>query len=281
MVSESILYVATMVVSVAICAIVFILQMQSEPRMKVSNRDSSFRRFLMKNNIRALDYDTTNAFLKSNGLLDAYSFMNPLSYTLCRIFFGGILTGIGYYAATSFEFKYPWMSLILLPVGFLLGNKIVLQMNRSDNDKMLPDIRRIYDTMRLQAKAGMFLTESLMEAYRVVRYKRLKKALLELNGSLYMTNQIVEGIDEFAGKFNNEYINMLCITIKQAEQSGQSVKVLNDISNQLVAVEKQVQKKEESALERKLLIVQLLVFGTILCITIVMLAEVLTSSLNF
>lgn len=275
------LQIATWVVSVCICVIVFVLQIQDDRQVEVVKKESKIMGFLKKSNIRALDYDATNVFLKRNGLLEAYSFMNPFSYTLCRLFFGVVLTAIMYFVLVSFEFEYPLVSLLLLPCGFWLSNKIVLWMNSIDNDEMLADIRRLYDTLRLQAKAGMYLTESLMEAYRVVSTKRLKKALLELNANISMNHQIIDGIDEFASKFNNEYINMLCITIKQAEKSGQSVKILNDISSQLVSVEKQMHKKEEKSLEHKLLIMLLMLFGTIILITIAMFAEVLSTSMKF
>ena len=71
--------------------------------------------------------------------------------------------------------------------------------------------------------------------------------------------------------------------IRQNGMWGQDkmAKILEDVSSQLVSVQKQINKKEESSLARKLLGVQLLVFATIIIITVIMLIDTLSSTLQF
>ena len=274
------LEISTLIISVVICLFVFWLGIKEHDEV-IKTTSSRISLFFTKSNIRAFNYEATKKMLEKNGVTETFAFINPVNYQICRVILGIVLVVLGSELLRMLGFPYPLAAVLFLPLGFPLGNAIVKWMNQIDNDEMLPDIRKIYDTLKIQSKAGMFLTESLMEVYRVVTHKRLKKALLELNGQLYVKNQIVEAINTFNGKFNNEYIDMLCVTIKQAEQSGQSVRVLNDISNQLVAVQKQIHKKEEDSLNRRLLVVQMMIFVSIIMITITMLIYVLASSLKF
>lgn len=274
------LEISTLILSVVICLFVFLLGIKEHDEV-IKTTSSRISLFFTKSNIRAFNYEATKEMLEKNGVTETFGFINPINYQICRVILGIVLVVLGSELLRMLGFPYPLAAVLLLPLGFPLGNAIVKWMNQIDNDEMLPDIRKIYDTLKIQSKAGMFLTESLMEVYRVVTHKRLKKALLELNGQLYVKNQIVEAINTFNGKFNNEYIDMLCVTIKQAEQSGQSVRVLNDISNQLVAVQKQIHKKEEDSLNRRLLVAQMMIFVSIMMIVLTMLISVLASSLKF
>ena len=55
---------------------------------------------------------------------------------------------------------------------------------------MMPDIKVIYDTLRIQTKAGVFINEALGQCYLKVRNERLKEALLILNGKLIRDKDI-------------------------------------------------------------------------------------------
>lgn len=271
------LFVTALVISI----LAFILGCWEREEPTSRKKISRLSTFLKKSNIKAFNYDTTEELLKKNGIMDKLPFINPNNYQICRILMGVILGLLGNVLLKELDFSQPWLAFLLIPVGFPFTDRIVKELNEQDNEKMLPDIRKIYNTLKIQSKAGMYLTESLLEIYRVVTNKRLKKALLELNGNLYIKNQITEAIDDFNSKFNNDYIDMMCTTITQAEQSGQSVKILNDISGQLVAVQKQMHKKEENRLEGKLVILQLLLAITIILIIVIILYSVLMTSINF
>lgn len=45
---------------------------------------------------------------------------------------------------------------------------------------MLNDIRLIYDTLKIQSKSGVYITDILSECQLLVQMPRLKKALMEL-----------------------------------------------------------------------------------------------------
>ena len=276
-----IVQIGILVTALVIATMVFLLGCREKQVLSGSKKQSRLSLILKRSRVKLFNYDATEELLRKNGMPDKVPFINPNNYHICRILIGAILAILGSLILKEMEFPYPILSVLLIPVGFPATDWMVRENNRSDNEKMLPDIRKIYDTLKTQSKAGMFLTESIMEIYRVVSHKRLKKALLELNGRLYVENQIKDAIDDFNGKFDNEYIDMMCLTIQQAEQSGQSVKILNDVSSQLVAVQKQMNKKEEDRLSGKLMILQLMVAVTIILIVMVLLYRVLMTTIDF
>lgn len=275
-----VLKLITLILSIVICLLVFLLGTRKR-NDEAEKKHSRISEYLRRSNIKAFNYEETQKMLVANGVINLFPSLTPSHYQICRVILGVVFVTIGSFVLQSIGISYPILAIFLFPLGFPAANGIMRWMNKIDNDDMMPDIRKMYDTMKIQSKAGMYLTESLMEIYRVVSHKRLKRALLELNGQLFIKNQVDEAIDCFQQKFNNEYIDMFCITVKQAEQSGQSVHILDDISGQLVAVQKQIHKKEEDSLNRKLLVMQMMIFITIMVITIVLLVRVLSNSMNF
>lgn len=266
------------ILSICICVCVFLLGIQEHTNKQHKSR---FVLFLQNSNIRLFDHEKTMQMLIKYGIIDTFPFLNPFGWQIIRAFAGILISFFANYFLKSINFAYPGLAFLLIPIGFPAIEGLAKWMNKKDNEDMMIDIRKIYDTLKIQSKAGMFLSESLMEIYRIVSHKRLKKALLEMNAQLFMVNDINSAIETFNSKFDNEYIDTLCITLKQAEQSGQTIKILEDVSSQLVSVQKQISKKEESSLARKLLGVQLLVFATIIIITVIMLIDTLSSTLQF
>ena len=59
-----------------------------------------------------------------------------------------------------------------------------------------------------------------------------------------MKADIYEALDRFQSRFDNRYIDSLCITILQALESGQALALLGDITEQ-------IKDMEETVLERK------------------------------
>lgn len=88
------------------------------------------------------------------------------------------------------------------------------------------------------------MTDALAECYGSVQEQRLRAALLDLAGDIVMKADIYEALDRFQNRFDNRYVDSLCITILQALESGQALALLGDISEQ-------IKDMEETVLERK------------------------------
>ena len=144
------------------------------------------------------------------------------------------------------------------------------------------DLKRVYDTLRIQTKAGVFLTSSIAECYLVAENKRLKKALLELNNKIIAKNDIESAIEDFNSKFKNPYIDTFCIVIKQSLESGKTVQILEDLSAQIKDIQQAISIREAERVKYKLEGLQFLVYvGVIAIVAYGIFTELITSLMNF
>lgn len=152
--------------------------------------------------------------------------------------------------------------------SYILFDAVIKSNNDSDNDNMFEDIKAIYQTMIIQSTAGVFISDSLMECYRQVKNKRLKNALKDLTNTIITKHDVEGALSVFSVKFKNQYIDSLVTTIEQSLQSGQSVKLLEDISKQLSDVEHAMHAKKQAAMDTKVTIIQVLVLAVIVIMLI-------------
>lgn len=154
--------------------------------------------------------------------------------------------------------------------------------NESDNRDMLDDIRTIYDTVRIQAKAGVFVTVSVMDCYLIVTHPRMKAALLEFNNRILAKNSLSEALEGLEARFDNRYIDSFCIVLKQAMVSGRSVQILTDMSNQMTDVEHALRLRQREKLDRQIQFLELLLFAGLLAICVYAIAvEIIGAVIKF
>ena len=196
-------------------------------------------------------YHRTQIHLLRNGAEFHYGkWMSPAAYLTVRIlcallgFFiiEGIATGYGILVAVLFFFLPDWL---------------LLYLNKKDNERMLAEIKLVYHALEIQIRAGVYVTDALAECYGSVQEPRLQQALLDLAGDIVMKADIYEALERFQGRFDNRYIDSLCITILQACESGQAVELLSDISEQIKDMEATVMNRKKSSLDRSITFYQL------------------------
>ena len=137
-------------------------------------------------------------------------------------------------------------------------------LNRRDNEKLLPELKLMYHALEIQIRAGIYITDAFAECYGSTRDKRLKQALLELAGYIVMKADIYDSLEKFQGKFDNRYVDSLCITIFQALESGQAIELLRDIVEQIKDMEETVLERKKAALDRRITFCQLGVLTVVL-----------------
>lgn len=103
----------------------------------------------------------------------------------------------------------------------------------------------VYHALEIQIRAGVYVTDALAECYGSVQEPRLKQALLDLAGDIVMKADIFDAMERFQGKFDNRYIDSLCITILQALESGRAVELLGDIAEQIKDMESTVMERKK------------------------------------
>ena len=212
-------------------------------------------------------YEKTEKWLVRNGArYHLGTKIGPMSFLLVRILLSAVSFGVLVMITPAYGF--------LAAVAFYyLPYALVLYMNRSDNLRMLPDLKLMYHSLEIQTRAGVFVSDAMAELYGSVREARLKQALLDLAGDLVMRSDLQEALMRLQEKFDNRYVDSLCIILVQAMESGQSVDLLSDLSEQIKDMEAAVLSQKKEALDRSVTFYQLgilvAVMGLILyaCVT--------------
>ena len=205
-----------------------------------------------------LNYDQIDKFIKYTGL--GYMFgkqFDPIMYMGVNI----LLALLGFYVGWQLN---PLYQIPLSLFGFFLLTLVGIANNSSDNNALLEDIKQVYDTLRIQTKAGVFLTSALSECYLVVRNKRLKKALIELANDLLIKNDVATAADEFQGKFKNQYVDSMAVILKQSQESGRAAQMFDDIQGQIDDIQAAINLKEKAKIKNQITICQTMVYIAIL-----------------
>lgn len=207
-------------------------------------------------------YQRKERWLSQNGGTFHYgNKMTPARYLAARLFLAALgMTVIG---AVSWEWGMAaCIFLYFLPVWLLI------YMNNRDNERLLPELKLVFHALEIQIRAGVYVMDALAECYGGVREKRLRKALLELAGDIVMKADAYDALDKFQQKFDNRYVDSLCITILQALESGQAVELLGDIGEQIKDMEETVLARKKGALDRSVTFYQLGILAVVLAIAL-------------
>jgi pilus assembly protein TadC len=233
-------------------------------------------KILKRSKIRYLEPDSIQKYLESTGAV--YMFQdaaNPAAFILLKI----LSAVLFYFAAVQVGGKII-LVLAFCVGGFFLPEILLSASDYFDNEAILPDMKKIYDTLRIQTRAGVFLDDALSECYLAVKNRRLKSALLELTNEISIKKNIEDALENFNRKFRNDHIKTFCMVIAQAQDSGKSEQLLKDLSSQMKDLQHAINLKNREALERKVQIVELLIFVGLLAVTVYCLGLEVTTSLG-
>lgn len=207
-------------------------------------------------------YHHTRQWLAKNGAVFHYGkWAGPEGYLTVRV----VLAMAGLAAGTNIGLPFGAAAAAAL---FFLPGWLLLYLNGRDNERLLPELKLVYHALEIQIRAGVYLTDALAECYGSVREKRLRDALLDLAGDIVMKADIYNALERFQGKFDNRYIDALCIIILQALESGQALELLGDIGEQVKDMEEAVLQRRKTALDRKITFYQLGVLAVVLGIAL-------------
>ena len=182
-------------------------------------------RSMQQSNIDYLNFQRVDMYLLQYGVKFMFQDkINPLSYLLIKFCIAFLFSIMGMNVFGFLSGVCLWFP------GFFLIDIVFKISNTQDNHKMSKDIRAIYDTLRLQTKANVYIIEALSECYLCVQSERLKSALLKLTSNIIAKSNINEAIDDFNKHFKNTFMDTLCIIIKQSLESGKSIQILEDMS---------------------------------------------------
>lgn len=171
--------------------------------------------------------------------------------------FIGLLIGV---SLTSKVF----LVISMMVIGFFIPDIFIRLSNEEDNKSMNIDILTIFTILKIHARAGVYITDSLIECQRSVTNKRLKQALNEMNNNILSSRvTIEEAVSQFNARFRNDQIDNLSIILIQATESGQSINLLDDLSVQIRNGNKIRTEAKKAALKRRLSFQQVLFFAMV------------------
>ncbi len=208
------------------------------------------------------DHTGLEDFLKRNGAGFHYgAWVDPVRYTLMRLGLGAMGVAAGSVLGTG------W-GLLTGVILYLLPHILLRYLNVKDNERLLPELKLVYNTLSAQIRAGVYMSDALAECYGCVKERRLRQGLLELSGDIVMKSRMAEALEEFQKKFDNSYIDALCITLLQAMDSGQAIELLSDMAEQIKDMEAVLLERKKAALDRKFTFYQLGILAAVLMIVL-------------
>lgn len=231
----------TIIVSILVCLLMIRL-----PSMIKRN----LRNMLKKNEKGYFSYSRIEEYIKKKGnLLN----LNPVTFIgfkiISTIFF--FVMGLDMH----------WIvHLVFSTLGFFLLDIAIEISDKQDNKKIIIDLSNIYDCIRIQTKAGVFITTALAECFLLAKNKRMKKALIELSSELILKNNLETAIDNFNSKFDCNHIDSFCITIKQSAVSGKNSELLKDFTRQIKETNNVLEIQAEEKEKREVMLIQILIF---------------------
>lgn len=206
------------------------------------------------------DLERIDKYLRTRGGYYMFTWLDPFTFLMIK---AGVAL-LGFLVVFSFIPSNLFLALIGGLVGAVIGffafDWLLDIANESDNDEMLTDVKSIFDTLRTQTKAGVFLSNSLTECYMIVSNARLKSALLDMTNKIVIKNDIEDAVKDFNREFDSPYIDTLCVTILQSMESGKSVQILEDLSKQISDMQSAINIKEQEKLDAKIQVLEMLVF---------------------
>ncbi len=197
-----------------------------------------------------------NDFLKGYGadaMRELIIYRSPEHFLI-----GSGLIGV---AGCAIGVRWQWMSGVLgFIIGIFLPAVILYMSNERDNIVILKDLKWLYETIAIQLQAGLHIHQALSESEELIKNKRLKRALHELVKRLINGEDLTMSLTSFETSFRNNYISSFCLILRQMQDSGYAVKLLEDIRFQIEEMERMQLHKKKEALEMQLQIFQMLLF---------------------
>lgn len=221
-------------------------------------------------------YRRTQEQLGKNGAQFHFGqWVHPTSWlALCVV-----MAGVGFVIGLQINIMAGGMAAV---VGYLLPMILMRCLNFRDNERMLSEIKLIYNGLEMQLQAGVYVTDALTEMYAGVQDARLRKALLDLAGAVTVKADVYEALAQFQSSFDNRYIDALCITLIQAMESGQAVELLRDIAEQVKDMEVSVMSRKKASLDRSVTFYQLGILAAVLGVVLyACVTQMFAAALNF
>ena len=180
-----------------------------------------------------------------------------------------IASGVAGFLGCVVGVRSHWMAGFFgFAAGIFLPAVILWMSNERDNTIILKDLKWLYETITVQLQAGLHIQQALQESEGLMKNKRLRLALHRLIEQLLDGGDMADAFSEFENSFRNRYISSFSLILRQMQDSGYAVRLLEDIRLQIEEMERvQLSRKKES-LEMQLQVFQMLLFIGVIALVI-------------
>lgn len=230
---------------------------------------------MSRSRIKMFNYNEIETFIKSSGLDFMFKGLTPIGYIVIKFATAFVFAIAGLYGFGLLA------GIIAFIIGFVFIDFIAQQSNSGDNRQMLLDLKGVYDTLRIQTRAGIYTSQILSDCFMIVKNKRLREAMMKLTSSITVHNDIEGSLEEFRSKFSNDYIDSLSLIIRQSMVTGLSTQMLEDIKLQMENIENALLLADKRATENKVTFVQLLLYISVIAVSAFIAMTAVTQSMQY
>lgn len=210
------------------------------------------------------DYQKMEEFLLKNGAsYHLGKWVDPVKYTALKL----IMAAAGVFLGVRANLV---LACFMAIIFYFLPDLLLIYENKRDNEKIMGELKLVYNSLAVQIRAGVQVTNAIAECYNTAGDKslRLYDAMLALSMDISMKANVEEALENFQRKFENRYIDSLCVILQQALESGKAVDLLRDVSEQIRDMESAVRIKQKMSLDRHLTFYELGVMTAMIAIVI-------------
>ena len=241
--------------AILVMLLFFALRAAYHPQQLILKTDKELTGLLRERKKKRVWYQRTEKWLLKKGApFHCDKSIDPIRFLAMRL----IVSGLGLIALSKINI---WCGLVVMTVLFYMPVILLEFLNWRDNRRMLPELKIVCHTLAIQIQSGVYVTDALSECYGGVQERRLRKALLGLAADIVMKADIHEVLSRFQRSFDNRYIDSLCAAVLQALESGQTLALLDDISEQ-------IKDMEEAVIARSIIFYRLGIVTAVMGITL-------------
>lgn len=190
-------------------------------------------------------YEKTVSFLQRKGAQSHFGdWLNPTTYLIMNICCGVL----GFFLGTAAVS--PLIGIIGAVFGYAFPYILIIEMDKDDSKKMTDQISTIYNTLQIQISAGIELSVAMSGLYSYLPKGRLRTALQKFTVELRTSSDFETALNGFEASFDNEFIDTLCVILRQGRMTGRTSALLSDISSQIIDMQSAALAARKDSLDR-------------------------------
>lgn len=213
--------------------------------------------------------------LKSQGALARHpKLADPSYYIIIHLLFGLTFGLIGFFITY-------WLIIPFAILGLFVPDIIFSYQSKSEEKELMNDSLTLCNMLISQIRGGAYIGSAIAACKDLVRNKRLKKCLNQFYiDTATGQKTLLEATDELESNFSQSNIQTLCMIIRQSEQTGRSVDILNDLNKQISDTQEEIYNSDKEKLNRQMTLGILLLFGDMIGYVLIMFIQQIFSQLS-